>query len=91
MRQYTGRGINGATAGLVYNLGIAHDEISADGALVRNAADDGDLPVGSTTYTKVTDRGRAAGGYNYDLTDDAGKLALARDICFERDPRRDGP
>jgi len=92
VRQYAERDINGATAGLAYNLGIAHDAISADGALVRNAADDDDLPIGSTTYTKITNRGgRDAGGYDYDLTNDDDKLQLAKDICFEQDPRQDGP
>ena len=31
IRQYAGKGINGATAGLAYNLGLAHGDITAAG------------------------------------------------------------
>ena len=67
---------------------MAANQISAHGALVRNAAGDDDLPVGSTTYTQVTAHGDGAGARDYDLTDNAGKLALAKAKCFDLDPRR---
>ena len=61
--------------------------ISAHGTPVQNAAGAANLAVGSTPYTQVTAHGAGAGPRDYDLTNEAGKLALARAKTYDLNPR----
>ena len=66
------------------------NQISTHGALLRNATNTADIPVGSTEYTQVTGHGVGAGAAVHDLTANAGKLTLARAKCYDLDPRTNG-
>ena len=68
---------------------MAANQISAHGAAVNNNAGAA-MPVGSTEYQQVTAHGVGAGFVVHDLTDDAGKLTLARAKCYDLDPRTNG-
>ena len=57
MRNYAGKNITAATAGLAYNLGVAHANITAAGIHAANVGD------GNQNYD-FTDRGVFGAGHN---------------------------
>ena len=89
IRAYANRNINGATAGLVCNLNVNANQISAHGAPVNDNGGN-PMPVGSTEYNQVTAHGAGAGFVVHDLTGAAGQLTLARAKTYDLDPRTDG-
>ena len=72
IRQYAGKNITAATAGLVYNLGIAHGNINNAG--VHNADVGNDADAGAQDYN-FNDRGVFAAG--------AGGLNLAKFVHYK--------
>ena len=73
---------------MVCNLSVNHDHIASPTNAIQNAANTNPLPTGSMTYTQVTAHGAdGAGIRDYDLTGDAGKLALAHAKTYDLDPR----
>jgi hypothetical protein len=72
IRRYAGKNITAATAGLAYNLGIAHGQITDAG--VHNADVGNDDDAGAQNYN-FNDRGDFAAG--------AGGLNLAKFVHYK--------
>ena len=75
IRQYAGKRITGATAGLAYNLGVAHDDITPTGVCAEDVGD------GNKDYD-FTDRG------NYNLGTE-NLAAYTHHKCLRDDPQTD--
>ena len=80
---YNGKGVNKATAGLLYNVGLNGADL-ADAAVAGN--------TNATTFQYTPAHANAVGtgvATDYDLTDPAGLMAYVTARSLDKDPRLD--